>query len=78
MAYTAEISRANPTCFLFLIDQAGLIAERFGGDLNKTQAQGVADAISRNLPWKRCQATMPRKMQRSLVSSGTTDRREPL
>jgi hypothetical protein len=23
MAYTAEISRNNPTCFLFLIDQSG-------------------------------------------------------
>jgi hypothetical protein len=22
MAYTAEISRANPTCFVFLIDQS--------------------------------------------------------
>ena len=26
MAYTAEISRNNPTCFLFLIDQSGLLA----------------------------------------------------
>jgi uncharacterized protein YegL len=49
MAYTAEISRANPTCFLFLIDQSGSMAERFGGDANKTKAQGVADAINRLL-----------------------------
>ena len=49
MAYTAEISRANPTCFLFLIDQSGSMGERFGGDLNKTKAQGVADAINRLL-----------------------------
>ncbi len=49
MAYTAEISRANPTCFLFLIDQSGSMAEQFGGDLNKTKAQGVADAINRLL-----------------------------
>jgi serine/threonine protein kinase/uncharacterized protein YegL len=47
MAYTAEISRANPTCFLFLIDQSGSMAKRFGDDLNKTKAQGVADAINR-------------------------------
>ena len=49
MAYTAEISRANPTCFLFLIDQSGSMGERFGGELNKTKAQGVADAINRLL-----------------------------
>ncbi len=23
MAYSAEISRVNPTCFLFLVDQSG-------------------------------------------------------
>jgi hypothetical protein len=49
MAYTAEISRNKPTCFLFLIDQSGSMAEQFGGDLNKTKAQGVADAINRLL-----------------------------
>jgi hypothetical protein len=49
MAYTAEISRANPTCFLFLVDQSGSMAERFGGDAGKTKAQGVADAINRLL-----------------------------
>ncbi len=27
MAYAAEISRNNPTCFLFLIDQSGSMAE---------------------------------------------------
>jgi hypothetical protein len=26
MPYTAEISRANPSCFLFLIDQSGSMA----------------------------------------------------
>ena len=30
MPYTAEISRANPTCFLFLIDQSGSMADSFG------------------------------------------------
>ncbi|MDO8636446.1 MAG: VWA domain-containing protein, partial [Dehalococcoidia bacterium] len=47
MAYEAEISRANPGCFLFLIDQSGSMAEEIadkpGG---KTKAQGVADAIN--------------------------------
>ena len=49
MPYTAEISRANPTCFLFLIDQSGSMAERFGGDLARPRPKGVADAINRLL-----------------------------
>ena len=28
MAYTAEISRSNPTCFVFLIDQSGSMEEQ--------------------------------------------------
>ena len=32
MAYSAEISRVNPTCFLFLIDQSGSMAECWGGE----------------------------------------------
>ncbi len=47
MAYEAEITRDNPGCFLFLIDQSGSMAEeiadKHGG---KTKAQGVADAIN--------------------------------
>jgi hypothetical protein len=49
MSYEAEISRANPTCFLFLVDQSGSMAERWGGDAGKTKAEGVADAINRLL-----------------------------
>ena len=29
MAYTAEISRNNPSCFLFLIDQSGSMGNNF-------------------------------------------------
>ena len=47
MPYEAEISRVNPTCFLFLVDQSGSMAEPFGGESGKTKAQGVADAINR-------------------------------
>jgi uncharacterized protein YegL len=49
MPYQAEISRVNPTCFLFLVDQSGSMAERFGPGpySGKTKAQGVADAINR-------------------------------
>src|SRR5437868_14167568 len=50
MPYTAEISRANPSCFVFLIDQSGSMADPFGvGEGNKKKADGVADAINRML-----------------------------
>src|SRR3990172_8661735 len=50
MPYTAEISRANPSCFLFLIDQSGSMADPFGlSESNKKKADGVADAINRLL-----------------------------
>lgn len=50
MPYTAEISRTNPGCFLFLIDQSGSMAEPFGaGDTAQSKAQGVSEAINRLL-----------------------------
>ncbi|MGA2034764.1 MAG: vWA domain-containing protein [Thermoguttaceae bacterium] len=49
MAYTAEISRTNPTCFLFLVDQSGSMNEPFGSEAGRTKAEGVADAINRLL-----------------------------
>ncbi len=49
MAYSAEISRANPSCFLFLIDQSGSMADPFPADPGKRKADGVADAINRLL-----------------------------
>ena len=50
MAYSAEISRANPSCFVFLIDQSGSMADVFGaGEGNQKKADGVADAINRLL-----------------------------
>jgi hypothetical protein len=48
MSYHAEISRANPSCFLFLIDQSGSMADRFGSS-GKTKADAVATAINRLL-----------------------------
>jgi hypothetical protein len=48
MPYSAEISRTHPTCFLFLIDQSGSMAQPLGGG-NKTKAQGVADSVNRLL-----------------------------
>jgi hypothetical protein len=50
MAYTAEISRTNPTCFLFLVDQSESMSDPFGGEAgNRKKAEGVADAINRLL-----------------------------
>src|SRR4030042_4548749 len=47
--YTTEISRGNPTCFLFLIDQSGSMEDPFGGESSGSKAQAVADAINRLL-----------------------------
>jgi hypothetical protein len=49
MPYNAEISRGNPTCFLFLIDQSGSMADVFPGEAAKKKADGVADAINKLL-----------------------------
>jgi hypothetical protein len=49
MDYTAEISRTNPTCFLFLVDQSSSMLEPFGKQPEKQKAEGVADAINRLL-----------------------------
>lgn len=50
MAYSAEISRNNPSCFLFLVDQSGSMGDVFPSDgSTKPKAQGVADATNRIL-----------------------------
>ncbi|MDX1952446.1 MAG: VWA domain-containing protein [Verrucomicrobiota bacterium] len=49
MPYTAEISRVNPSCFIFLIDQSGSMVEPIAGGENKRKCDGVADAINRLL-----------------------------
>jgi hypothetical protein len=47
--YTAEISRANPTCFLFLVDQSASMDEPAGGEGVARKADALADAINRVL-----------------------------
>jgi hypothetical protein len=50
VTYTAEISRSNPSAFLFLIDQSGSMDDPFGGgETTRRKADGVADAINRLL-----------------------------
>jgi hypothetical protein len=48
MPYSAEISRTNPSCFLFLIDQSGSMADPISGS-DRRKADVVADAINRLL-----------------------------
>jgi hypothetical protein len=50
MPYSAEISRINPTCLLFLVDQSGSMSYPFRGKTSgQSKAQGVADVINRLL-----------------------------
>ena len=50
MPYTAEISRSNPSCFLFLIDQSGSMGDLFAsGESRRKKSEGVADAINKLL-----------------------------
>ena len=50
MSYTAEISRRNPSCFLFLIDRSGSMVDPLGGNgSNRRKADQVADVINRLL-----------------------------
>ncbi len=46
MPYDAQITRANPTCVLFLLDQSGSMAQKFGRQPDKTKKDGVADVIN--------------------------------
>jgi len=49
MPYNAEISRSNPSCFVFLIDQSGSMENPIAGSDGKRKCDSVADAINRLL-----------------------------
>ncbi len=49
MAYSAEISRAAPTCFVFVVDQSASMDDTIGGEVPLKKSQVVADAINRLL-----------------------------
>lgn len=49
MAYQAEINRANPSAFIFLIDQSGSMQDAFSGSPGKSKAEALADAVNRLL-----------------------------
>jgi hypothetical protein len=46
MPYSAEISRANPTCFLFLLDQSKSMRHPLAGADGRTKAEAVAESIN--------------------------------
>jgi hypothetical protein len=47
--YNAEISRQNPACLIFLIDQSGSMEEPIAGGTGEKKKQVVADAVNRLL-----------------------------
>jgi hypothetical protein len=49
MPYSAEISRSNPTCFLFLVDQSKSMLGPIGGGQGKKKADAVAESLNRIL-----------------------------
>jgi hypothetical protein len=46
MPYEQQISRAYPTCILFLIDQSGSMEAPFAGEANTQKAEAVADVLN--------------------------------
>ena len=49
MPYTADISRQNPACFLFLIDQSGSMTGLFAGKPGEIKMEQAALALNRAL-----------------------------
>jgi hypothetical protein len=47
--YVAEISRTNPSCFIFLVDQSASMVDPIGGEVKMSKADVVADALNRLL-----------------------------
>ena len=47
MPYTAEISRANPACFLFLVIQCMGMGQQIAGQPGPTKGEVSADAVNR-------------------------------
>ena len=47
MSYIAEISRSNPACFIFLVDQSGSMEDKMSS--GRSKAQFVADVLNRTL-----------------------------
>jgi hypothetical protein len=48
MPYSAQINRANPTCFLFLVDQSSSMSEPFGGNPEGIGSKAEQVALTAN------------------------------
>jgi hypothetical protein len=46
MPYNAEISRGNPTCFVFIIDRSASMSDAFGTETT-LRKEFVADVVNR-------------------------------
>jgi hypothetical protein len=49
MVYSTQITRANPTYIIFLLDQSGSMADPFSGDQTLRKADFVADVVNHTL-----------------------------
>src|ERR1041384_5614799 len=49
MPYSAQITRANPTLIVFLLDQSGSMADPFGGEQSARKADFVASTVNHAL-----------------------------
>ncbi len=47
--YAAQITRANPTCLILLLDQSGSMVDPFSGDQTVRKAEYVADVVNHTL-----------------------------
>jgi len=47
--YSAQITRANPTCIVLLIDQSGSMADPFSGDSSRKKSDFVAEVVNHTL-----------------------------
>lgn len=47
--YSAQITRANPTCIILLIDQSGSMGDSFSGDSVRKKAEFVAEVVNHTL-----------------------------
>jgi hypothetical protein len=47
--YSAQITRANPTCLILLLDQSGSMGDPFGGDETVRKADFVAEVVNHTL-----------------------------
>jgi len=47
--YSAQITRANPTCIVLLIDQSGSMSDPFSGDTTTRKSEMVAEVVNHTL-----------------------------